>query len=41
MDLPNHIFDKIKREAKNRNITITRWVIRAIIKELLKEELYK
>lgn len=38
MYVPEGVHRSMKKEADKRNITITRWVLRLIVKELLCDE---
>jgi uncharacterized protein (DUF1778 family) len=38
MDVPNNLHDELKKAAKIRNITITRYVLRILLVEILREQ---
>jgi uncharacterized protein (DUF1778 family) len=40
VDVPRHIHDEIKKAANQRNCTITRWVLSAVLERLKLERLY-
>lgn len=41
MDIPNGIHRRIKEKTKERNCTLTRWILMAIIERLKKEQQYE
>lgn len=40
LDIPETIYQRMAKQIEKRNITLTKWVTRAIIKEVIQEESY-
>jgi len=40
-NIPKMLYDKLKRRAKSKNITITRYVTRALLRYIIKEDSYE
>lgn len=38
VDLVDSLYQKVKRHSQKRNITVTKWLSRAIVKALIEEE---
>lgn len=41
MDLMNDLYRRVLKHAEKRNVTVTKWISRAILKELIEEEKYE
>lgn len=41
MDIPNDIYEKVEKGAKKRNITITKYVLQALLQKLREEQYYE
>jgi len=41
MDIPDEIYDEMKKRTEKRNCTITKWILAAIVQKLREEKYYE
>lgn len=41
MDIPDEIYEKVQKGAKKRNITITKFILQALLLKLREEQYYE